>query len=383
MNCLIVGANFYNKGAQLMLLTLIEQLKENLKDVKICVSPMIGTKEELQKLEVELLDFPLMHVGGGKKFIYFLKYGNLIKLLKEKYRGNIKLNDVDVVFDLSGFAFGEQWGTKPTENLNLLIDRCIDLEIKYILMPQAFGPFKDPDLKEAIRKVLNSANLIFARDKISYQHLTSISGSAAENVFLAPDVTLFSKQGKNQTSNKCCIVPNTQVLDKGSPLWENSYLTYLQRIIEKIINKSNKEVLILIHDKIGGDAKIGSELKSLFKDNNMVKLYYEENPLKIKNLISESEFLVGSRFHALASALSSNVPSIGIGWSHKYEMLFQDYDCQSYVFIEPDDNILLRLEELLNEPTNLAIRHKLRAINESLKHKNDFMWEKIKNVLAS
>lgn len=382
MKFLIVGANFYNKGAQLMLVSLIEQLNELFLDITICVSPTIGTRQELENLGVEILDFPLLHVGTGKRFMWALKYGNILKFLKTKYRGNIKLKEVDVVFDLSGFAFGEQWGSEPTKNLQLLIKHVKSNNGKYILMPQAFGPFNSSEIISDMQKIQKSADLIFARDQMSLQHLLEISAKK-NNIHSAPDITLFNKSVKVEKNLNCCIVPNSRMLDKGLDSWGDSYISYLNKIIKIILEKSPLKILLLVHDKIGGDYKMAEQLKNLFSDDERVALFLEEDPIKIKEIISKSYFIVGSRFHALASALSTNVPCVGLGWSHKYKMLFKDYDIADFAFNEPNEEILLKVDDLINQEKLEKIVDNLKIQNEKLKIKNLEMWNIVRNLIES
>src|SRR5262249_33913841 len=53
----------------------------------------------------------------------------------------------------------------------------------------------------------------------------------------------------------------------------------------------------------------------------------EASPSKLKGILGTARVIIGSRFHALVGALSQAVPSVAVGWSHKYEMLLSDYGC--------------------------------------------------------
>jgi colanic acid/amylovoran biosynthesis protein len=56
-----------------------------------------------------------------------------------------------------------------------------------------------------------------------------------------------------------------------------------------------------------------------------IEIVTETDPLILKRYLGTALFVVGSRFHALVSALSQGVPVLAVGWSHKYEALLSDY----------------------------------------------------------
>lgn len=49
-------------------------------------------------------------------------------------------------------------------------------------------------------------------------------------------------------------------------------------------------------------------------------------------MIGECDLMLGSRFHALIAALSSGVPSVAIGWAHKYPELLGEFGMEHLVF---------------------------------------------------
>lgn len=375
MNFLIVGANFYNKGAQLMLLSAIEALKQRFPDSRICVSPTIGTKEQIDSLGVEILDYPLFHVGAGKRFDRYFKFGSILRFLRNDPKGTIQWKDIDAIFDISGFAFSDQWGVSPVKNLNTLLDGALKNHSKYIFLPQAFGPFEKDGMKHYMTQVLQKAHLVFPRDRISYEYVISLVNDPSK-IKIAPDITLTYGGKSKALGNYCCVIPNGRILDQGAELWATEYEKLLNEAIAKICSQTDLQVKVLIHDT----GKIDSELAEKLVDNNdrdRVTIVTEEDALKLKEAIAQSQFVIGSRFHSLASALSSNVPSIALGWSHKYTMLFDNYGVAEYSFLAPNPQILERLDTLLNPEKRSAIRSQLQQVNETVKAESEKMWAAI------
>ena len=55
------------------------------------------------------------------------------------------------------------------------------------------------------------------------------------------------------------------------------------------------------------------------------------DPIEIKRVLGECRLVVASRFHAIVSALTQNVPVIATSWSHKYEELLREYGCSDAI----------------------------------------------------
>ena len=106
----------------------------------------------------------------------------------------------------------------------------------------------------------------------------------------------------------------------------------------------------------------------------------EDCPVRLKKIIGESHLLVGSRFHALVSALSQAVPAVGTSWSHKYEMLFEDYNCSDY---------LVDLEKNMKEVVQAALKNhdlitqELAVRGLKLCKDSEKMWYEVDNVIFS
>lgn len=383
MNILVVGAHFYNKGAHLMLKTVLEEIQTR-SEHNLFLSPCSGTKEQIENLGYEIMDFPLKHVTAYRSFDIFFQLGELIKLLKKDYRGSVPFDKMDAVLDISGFAFSDQWGDKAVINVNKLITRCKKHGIKYVFLPQAFGPFSSEVIKREMTEVIEQADMLFARDSESYGMLRDLNPKS--NIDQCPDITInlnSSFDTEDVSTNYSCIIPNERMLDQGREYWpDGKYLEYLDKGINHLLEETKNEVVILVHDKGQGDMSLGKEILGNYDGNPRVKLVYEDDPMKLKSIIGQANLLIGSRFHALVSSLSQDVPCVALGWSHKYQMLFKEYGILNYCFDVPDDK---RFQEVLNGVTDKVgraeVAAKIHEANIVLKSKIERMWDKVLNIL--
>ena len=246
-----------------------------------------------------------------------------------------------------------------------------------LLMPQAFGPFEDEKIKKYMQEIIENVNRIYARDQFSYQELLKIKDDKTV-IKLSPDFTTLFK-GRipnyfNKNLHQVCIVPNKRMKDKIKD--NNNYERFFSEIIT-ILQKNNLSPYFLIH---GGeeDNALAEKINSLL--TNKILILNEENPFYIKGLIENSLGLVGSRFHSLASSLYSSVPTLGIGWSHKYEYLFKEVNYEEGLLKNDTNNkeLIEKLELITNTEKRKKSKTKLSNAVEVLKSKNKKLFEEIK-----
>lgn len=372
MNVLLLGAGFKNKGAQLMLLTVCNWLTGNAPHVKMFMSAAEATKEQATAYGIELLNDYILHTGSPKKsFELSLKHPTLykwIRIFRDKKNhgtGKTKWREIDIVLDLSGLAYSDKWGKQPILNLRYFVEKCKSENKKYILMPQAFGPFGTPELKEAMTAVLQSADLTFARDKDSFELLTQIGGSL-KNVIQCPDITHLIKSDrefvKKRERNFFVMIPNARMLDKAGSNWPSRYLDLMHEVVEKVLSTSDLELMLMVHSSNNNqDKHLADQLMDRVKKDypGRVEIQSDSDPLVLKSIISKAYFVVGSRFHGLVSALSSGTPTLGTSWQHKYARLFEEYEILDYLIIDPSSDVETLVESLIDPVVNDKLRVKI------------------------
>jgi hypothetical protein len=64
---------------------------------------------------------------------------------------------------------------------------------------------------------------------------------------------------------------------------------------------------------------------------DLISVQEDVDAVSIRELIAELEVAFVSRFHAMVGALSLGVPTVVVGWSHKYREVMQEFGLEDYV----------------------------------------------------
>jgi len=254
---------------------------------------------------------------------------------------------------------------------------------KIILLPQAFGPFANPQVKEAFQTILVNSDLIFARDQVSYDYVAQFEATTAK-LNLAPDFTNLVS-GRIPTyftaqTNRVGIIPNVRMLDKTEPEVKEKYLTFIENCIQCCLNLE-LDPFIMVH-QTGQDYEIALNLQRKFGDR--LAVIAEADPLVIKGILGQCFLVISSRFHGIVSSLSQGVPCLATGWSHKYQMLFEDYNCPQ-LLINPlftPEEITAKIEEIATEPSRSAILKTIQTAAQSQKQLSQQMWTKVHQTIG-
>ena len=380
MQYTILGVNFFNKGAELMLCAVKQQVEEwENNSILGCPISMCSFKDRNKA--------NLKHVLCRSKRSEVLKEEVILAtghfVPKEiRYQNNLVLeSEVDAFLDASGFVFGDQW---PPEKAFKMLELCRNWRSqgkKVILLPQAFGPFTKQDTKKVFVELIQNVDLAFARDTQSYEYIAQLN-VPLEQIKIAPDFTNLVKPEEpdyiDELASRPCIIPNQKMIDKTTKEISQSYILFLETAL-KYLAERNLNPFILLHESY--DIEICNLLKDRLNIKNLI--IKENNPLYLKGIINRCCFTIGSRFHGLVSALSQGTPTIGTGWSHKYQMLFKDYECPE-MLVKPSrdpNSYLSKIDLLIDESTREQRSLKLLEISGRQKSLSRKMWSEVERVL--
>lgn len=368
----VTGVNTWNKGAELMLFAIKDRFANLYPDVKLVVDTWFGNYEERAQYGLWLKP-DIQRLGRSKMAL------SMMPPSFKQDLGIIDPGDIDAVLDASGFAFGDQHPAERTINFAKQVENWRQDQKPVVLLPQALGPFEQAPIKDAFVRIADASNLIFARDDASLGHVCKAAGEAP-HVHLAPDFTNLVKpvidQGKTET---VYIVPNQRMIEKATnEKQRNAYIPFLASCIDAVENARLKPV-ILIHGR--HDSSLA---KDIFKEvGHEIDLIQEENPVEIKRLLGQGFLVIASRFHALVSALSQGVPCIATSWSHKYEMLFQDYDCEKMILpVDASKHVIHECVETATGSARTDLVDRIKTQGELLVKKVQDMWGQVDRELG-
>ena len=318
----------------------------------------------------------------------------------------LQADDSNVVMDISGYAYGDPWGSGSARRTLAILNYCKAKSIPYIFLPQAWGTFADEQLADTVARMCKDAGLVYARDKRSLACLTDISDAPPVHKEVMPDVA-FKFQGESQQAGskvleKCGInvgddsfigiVPNEQVSRRASGKGnDNAYVKAMIRTVDYCVEQLGALVVLIPHHIARtGDAKTGDlPLCALIRDGvkneaRCVSLNEDYSAAILKAVIGQMDMVVASRYHSLIAALSNSVPAVAIGWSHKYGELLGLFGMEEYSidFAELDKtDVFGVLKKAWSNRSNNGqiITRRLPAINQQL----DAMFDHVARLIEN
>jgi polysaccharide pyruvyl transferase WcaK-like protein len=310
------------------------------------------------------------------------QFGHAAELLPQSWCdrfGLIKESSVDVVIETKGFIFSDQWGISPVREAAHSMKRWKKKGKKVILLPQAFGPFENQELRDGMKVILDGADLVFAREKTSFDFLKDISPDNP-HIKQAPDFTNLLEgippQNPENYRDKIAIIPNERMLDKTGDQGPERFRLFLQQAV-RLFKEWNQPFCMLLHEGREKDYALARD--AVVSLPEAIEIVREPHPLKLKGIVGSCRAVISARYHGLINALSQNVPAMAIGWSHKYEELMADYQVQD-AFIplnSSPETISAKLNQLLDSRTREQWLRNISAASIREKEKAELMWQEV------
>jgi colanic acid/amylovoran biosynthesis protein len=376
----IKGAGFSNKGAELMLHAVLQTVRPAIPEASFTMAPRYGQPSYDSRSRLGLLQ----KVSLSRHSIQWDFVGKMIPCKIREMYGIVLDDEIDVVLDVSGYAYGDTFGEHKTILMARQAEAWKRQGKKTILLPQAMGPFSSSRIRESLKILVENTDLIFARDRISYANVTDVVGNRG-NVKMAPDFTNLVQGAAPEywdaERHRVCIIPSHQMTDKTSKTVGAHYFPFLIRCMNHLTEKGIIPFL-LIH---GGskDLPLARHLQEVV--GREIEIVTEQSALKIKGILGQCDLVIASRFHALVSSLSQGVPCIGAGWSHKYEALFEDYNCPE-LLIPIDGEAERKIEDIIDVALEHAKRkvivNKLQAAGRIQQQRAALMWEEVLKIIS-
>lgn len=368
----IKGVQFVNKGAELMLHAVLQQMAKLYPDAELALLPGPNSPYKKRAMLGALQIAPLQFYSADLNWLVTLLPSFVRRKLRQWF-GIVFQCDIDLVLDASGFAYGDRWGRFGVKFLAANTRLVHKNQGHYVLLPQAFGPFTAASDQALLRQAVANSALVFARDAESLNYLKT-AGCDESKLRQAPDFTnLLNAPLLNDERAKqffALLIPNYQMI-KGKTATDIQQ--YKQLMIRYVSLCRGKGWLVLILNHEGDiDQSLCIELKNQFQHDEMVSVLQPDDPLVVKAWIGHAGLVFSSRFHGCVSALSQAVPCIGTSWSHKYQHLYADYACTQWLV--GLDSADAELEKLIAQCSSDELKNSLRQHSAKLQELATNMW---------
>lgn len=240
----------------------------------------------------------------------------------------------DLVADIgAGDSYSDIYGIERFRSINFTKWWSQKLKKKYILLPQTLGPFISEEAQSKAMRSMNKADLIFARDKMSYDCAQKILPDKIVEQTI--DVAFFLPYTRMSfENNKMKVGVNISGL-----LWhggytkdnqfglKSNYQHTMYAILDYFASKPEVELHLISHvigvqDPIDEDFHVAKELAVKYPQVVVAPAF--SSPIEAKSYISGMDFFTGARMHACIAAISSGIPVYPLAYSRKFNGLFCD-----------------------------------------------------------
>ena len=356
------GTNTHNKGAQLMLVAICARLGGQF---ELSVPPMITDYAVRSRLGLrQTLYEPVL-----PRLSSFL--GNAMpELLRTRY-GFTANREIGGVLDASGFHYTDQFDVALPRREARVGRAWARRGIPKVLLPQAFGPFSNPQTRRWSREALEQADLVFVRDGVSEDHVRRLN--IRTTIVRSPDFTIGLKPPTiDPVSDQpfMALVPNTKLFTHGG-LSRPHYVQLLARF-SSAAKANGLTSIVVVHEAT--DREVARELA----DRIDAPLFASEDPLVLKAALGQAAAVVAGRFHAVVGSVSQSVPTLAFGWSHKYRELLDDFGVADRL-VTPDSDPEAAIAGLLSDSAG-DTRQKERL--PELIDKVELMWDRTIEALT-
>lgn len=405
----IVITNAYtwdNKGDSGILLATVELLKKIYGDLEINIFSFTPEKDKskyckdntIKNVYSNVLNpYPFKHNFLGKTFavikmfikmIYLVVMSHIsLKTLINNYEELKILNESDLIIVCGGGFLGG----KKYDSFMHVFQISVNTWFKKttIMMGTSIEPIHSKIIKKYTEKILKKLDFIFAREKITYDYLSTFMNK--DKFDIIPDMAFMLEDKKIENQEIIEIKKNYKYLcgitvrKWNFPQYSNSY-EMMENYINSLVGtidfcyKNYNMVFVFVPQVIveyANDIFIAEKIKEkLVNQDALIINKNDLTPPEIKGLISNFDFFIGTRMHSNIFATSMSIPTIAIAYEQKTNGIMEMLNLKDYVL---DINNIT--EEMLLEKISKLMTNK-DQIKKSLKIRIEQMKKEIEEKIS-
>lgn len=380
MKIVLYGIETVNKGAELMLYAILQEIERKFPKAKVYL-PFNASQPDLNyiKTSLHLRNMKFMKLRRWLLNHKIWSVYNRLKMAPPYYiLENHFLGKVDYFLDASGYRFCSKWNRSEWEN-NLYKYQYRKYgygNSRMIFLPQAIGPLTQDSDIDLVKNAADACSLIMPRDEVSESWLNKIGVDKLKIRRYTDFTALVEGEEPKKYSHlrdAVCLIPNLRMIDRGATT-KNAYLKQMSEII-RYVRSLGHNIYLLNHEG-AGDEQLAYEIAKEY--GAPIDVVTGLNALEVKGLIGTSKLCITSRFHGVASALNSGVPCLASAWSHKYEELYKDYELTDVEILDVSN--IEQTKRLISEylsDKNDKVREHLTKVLPKIKAETQRMWNEV------
>ncbi len=258
------------------------------------------------------------------------------------------LVDADVLLDQGGITFVDGREKFLIYNVASILP-ALNTKTPVVKCAQALGPFKNPINRAAAKLYLPKMSAIISRGSITHSYLKEMKlNNVTEGADYAFSLNLTPVEEESAKakfddavlkSDKVVGVSPSVVMQKKVDAAGGDYTQEIVDFINFATTEGYKVMLVPHSVRTGtdkthnNDLPLCREIFSEIKDKkSCLFLDKELTSQELRYWIGRCDFFVASRFHAMVSSLAMEVPTLVIGWSHKYREVLEMFDLEEWAF---------------------------------------------------
>ena len=425
-NVLLTGCSCsINKGAAAMVISTVKMLKRFIPDAKFTMLspfPELDSKQ-CSKYAIDVVDYKALRSINPARMLFCLFRCALWSALSKYLQVNVNVlikgkvlqeyAKSDIIIDLSGDALNHGFVWSIVSFGTILLG--ISMGKPAVIYPQSIGPFTRTS-KYLARFALNKVNFITAREEITKDYLKKMgidkipvhltgdiafllpqaSNKGVHEIFLnegisedkRPIIGMAISQsiaGYSKTKRKQAITGQSKYKDPRDI--RDSYIHTMVQVVGYLTDVLDATVVFVPHvvgpGKEHDDRVIGADVLARVKNKQKVVLITREyTPEELKGIIGQCDLFIGARMHANIAATSMHVPTIGIGYSYKFNGIMEMVGLEDYIC----DIRSLKFEELIPKINDAwanreEIKRELKSKIEILQEQTLLNCKLVKDIL--
>lgn len=383
----VIGGTLWgNRGAEAMVVTTIGRVRDRDPDARFALFSYMPSQDAAlcRDGDVEVVDagpraVALVHlpVAMACRLVGLVGIRVPDRLLPAPVR---TLRRCRALFDVTGISFHD--GRLAVVAYNLLcLWPALLLGVPVVRLSQAMGPFRHPLNRWPARFVTARSFHTFVRGRLTAELVRELR-VPADRWSIAADVAFAYRPGDSITAEnedrveriaghldevvaggRCvvAVVPSSLVL-KRSLAAGRDHVGELHRLVRDLQARGRHVLLLPNATSAGLDTLRNNDLAVIeaLQDRIAVDpgevdpqavsaVTFDLNTAAIRSLIGRCEVVITSRFHAMVAALALGVPTLVLGWSHKYEEVLEMFGSSGDAvdFTRAGDALLPMLDRLL------------------------------------